>query len=382
MNAETFAQKLGLSLYAAAGMLWEIFWALVLGFALSGVVMAFVPKKKIARALGRSGAKELGIAAFFGMISSSCSYAAAAMARSLFQKGAHIVPALAFMLASTNLVIELSAVLWVLMGWQFVVAELVGGLILILIMAALMRFFGPLKAFEEKQQQLSHGDGGSLAADDEAADWRTLEGWRKAARAFVMEWRMIWQDIVIGVVVSGFLMVLVPDRFWQALFLQNQNGVGSASGVSVPQIVENALVGPLVSVVSFVCSVGNIPLASVLYHGGIAFGGAISFIYADLIIIPMILVYRRYYGGRLALWIAGIFYVAMVAAGILVELLFKCLGWTPERRAMGELQHLRFFEMNYTFWLNIAFFIAGAALVWLARSGGGEEEAAGDCCHH
>jgi uncharacterized membrane protein YraQ (UPF0718 family) len=207
------------SLYAAAGMFWDIFWALVLGFFLSGIVMVFVPKTKMVKVLGRPGFKELGFAAFFGSVSSSCSYAAASMTRSLFQKGAHIIPALAFLLASTNLVVELTTVLWILMGWQFVVAEFLGGFILIFIMSLLMRSFGPLRSFEAKRQELVSSQH-STDGDEALADPRTLAGWRAVARAFVSEWRMIWKDILLGVTISGFLMVWVPHSFWQSLFLQ------------------------------------------------------------------------------------------------------------------------------------------------------------------
>ena len=359
------------SFYAAAGMFWNMFWALVLGFALSGVVTSFVSKKKIAGMLGRAGLREMGLALFFGMSSSSCSFAASAMARSLFRKGAHIIPTLAFMLASTNLVIELSTVLWVMMGWQFVVAEFIGGIILVFIMAALMRLFGPLKEFELKQQELS----ASLpVSDDETV---AVERWRNVAKVFVSEWQMIWKDIILGVLVSGFLMVFVSDHFWQSLFLQVH--ASNSSQFHFYQSVENGLVGPLISVVSFVCSVGNIPLASVLYHGGITFGGAVSFIYADLIIIPLILIYRRYYGTKLALWITAIFYLSMAVTGVLVDILFHKLAWIPARHSMGHMNEMSFFQFNYTFWLNLIFLVIAVALVLFAKSGSVDAESS--CCH-
>ena len=362
---------IGNSLFAAAGMFWNMFWALVLGFALSGVVTSFVSKKKTARLLGKPGFKELGLALFFGASSSSCSYAAASMTRSLFRKGAHIIPALAFMLASTNLVIELSSVLWVMMGWQFVVAELMGGIVLVLIMAALMQLFGPLEAFALKQKELNIG---LVDSDDEVGP---KEHWRNTAKTFMAEWQMLWKDILLGVVISGFLMVLVPDHLWQSIFLQSTSA--GSEQFSFIQSFENGLVGPLISVLSFVCSVGNIPLASVLYHGGITFGGAISFIYADLIIIPLILIYRRYYGTKLALWITGIFYVSMAATGIVIDLLFHSLNWIPPRHVMGKMTEMHFFEMNYTFWLNVIFFGVAVVLVWIAKSSPIEKESS--CCH-
>jgi uncharacterized membrane protein YraQ (UPF0718 family) len=346
---------------AAAGMLWKMLWALILGFALSGIAQTFVSKEKMASLLGKPGLKELGRASFFGAASSSCSYAATSMARTLFEKGAHIIPAFAFMFASTNLVVELSVVLWVMMGWKFVLAEFVGGLILILVMAVLMKWFAPLDAFAAKQVELSRAREEEFEGVEK--DWYTV------GQAFVSEVQMIWKDVLIGVIISGFLMVFVPDSFWQSLFLKNGSGFW--------RLLENALVGPLVSMFSFVCSVGNIPLAAVLYRGGISFGGTISFIYADLIIIPLILIYRKYYGTRLAFWMTGIFYVAMVIAGLTVEILFSALGLLPEP-AQGQMM-MESFKVDYTFWLNLIFAVIAGVLFWLAKRAPVSKES--HCCH-
>lgn len=367
---EDFLRLIGQGLFAGAGMFWSILWALILGFFLSGIIMAFVSKKRMVGLLGKPGPKELALAVFFGAISSSCSYAASSMTKSLFQKGAHIIPALAFLLASTNLVVELSLVLWLLMGWQFLAAEFIGGIILVIIMAGMMRLIGPLDEFKKHQQKLSNEKSG--AAPSEAADPKTLEGWRRAIQFSYKEWRMIWKDVALGSIISGFLMVFVPDEVWRSLFMQAESG-------SLLKIVENAFVGPLVSVVSFVCSVGNIPLASVLYHGGIGFGGTISFIFADLIIIPLILVYRKYFGWKLALWITGIFYLSMALAGIIVELLFRWLDWIPRADTIMAMKHERFFDYNYTFVLNILFIVIGFASYRLTRD---RSPAKVDhCCH-
>jgi uncharacterized membrane protein YraQ (UPF0718 family) len=369
------------SLYLALGMFWEIFWALILGFALSGVVMTFVSKEKMVKLLGRPGFKELGLAALFGASSSSCSYAAASMTKSIYQKGADIIPALAFMLASTNLVLELSVILWVLMGWQFVLGEFVGGLVMIAIMSVLMKAFGPLRAFDERREALNKEDKPSCESDAEEERYRffRLEGWRAVARSFVSEWRMIGKDIAIGMFVSGFLMAFVPDSFWAKLFLRN--GPGALEDHSTLKLIENVLVGPLVSMISFVCSVGNIPLAHALYRGGIGFGGALSFIYADLIIIPLILVYRKYYGWRLALWITGIFYTSMVLSGILMDFAFTALHLLPSSPSgMAPMDaESPFFKFNYTFWLNL--FFAGIAIVLVILARSGPDEGPDSCCH-
>ena len=364
------AQLLIDTLHAIAGMGWKIFWALVLGFAISGAVQAFVPRRRMAQVMGNAGPASIGRASFFGAISSSCSYAAAAMSRSVFMRGAHIVPALAFMVAATNLVIELGIVLWSLMGWQFVLAEFVGGIMLITILALLMRSFGPVTDFNalREREQSDDEQAGTVPA------FTSLAGWRIAASRFVMDWSMIWKDIAIGVTVAGVLMVWVPDAAWKALFLAG-DGSGAPGAL---QIIENALVGPLVAMVSFVCSVGNIPLAAVLFNSGISFGGALAFIYGDLIVIPMILVYRRYYGWKLALWVAGLLYIAMVLTGIAMELLFQGLSLVPER-TMSDIGQMQFFALDYTFWLNLLFAGVAAVLVWLAR---GAEDSGGDCCEH
>jgi len=363
------ATSFGETIYAIAGMSWKILWALVLGFAISGAIQAFVPKRRMAGLMGDSDAQSLSRATFFGAISSSCSYAAAAMSRSVFLRGAHIIPALAFMVAATNLVIELGLVLWSLMGWQFVIAEFAGGFLLISIMALLMRTLGPVTDFNKLRE--SEQD-----QDDEDAEMpriTTLHGWRIAASRFVMDWKMIWKDVAIGVTVAGILMVWVPSEFWQALFLAGDTGAPYWL-----RIIENAFVGPLVAMFSFVCSVGNIPLAAVLFNSGISFGGALAFIYGDLIAIPMILVYRKYYGWKLALWVAGILYVAMVFTGIVMEVLFHALGWIPEGH-LPVVDRMQFFAFDYTLWLNLIFIMIGLLLYWLAR---GVNDNGEDCCHH
>jgi uncharacterized membrane protein YraQ (UPF0718 family) len=374
----TFSGKIIETLYAAVGMFWMILWALILGFAISGMVQAFVSKKRMAAVLGKPGVREIASASFFGAVSSSCSYAASSMARNLFEKGAHIIPSLAFMLASTNLVLELSVILWVMMGWQFVLAEFVGGIVLVVVMSLLMRLFGPLEDFKKKQALLSRF---AIPEKDSesgiARSWNTREGWARAAQGFTSEIKMIWKDIAIGVTVSALLMVFVPESFWQTLFMASS---GHETQFTLAKSLQNAFVGPLVSMLSFVCSVGNIPLANVLFRSGISFGGAISFIYGDLIIIPLILVYRKYYGWKLALWITGIFYISMVIAGLLVDFLFTALDWIPNRDSITPMHHsMDFFQINYTFWLNIAFTAIAVILFVLAKQS--DEAEIHDCCH-
>ncbi|MES1952719.1 hypothetical protein S4A8_17756 [Salinisphaera sp. S4-8] len=359
---------LGETLYTIAGMGWKMLWALVLGFAISGAVQAFVPKRRMARVMGDDGPASLARAGFFGAISSSCSYAAAAMSRSVFLRGAHITAAVAFMIAATNLVIELGFVLWSLMGWQFVVAEFAGGVLLIAIVAVLMKAFGPIAAFERVREAESEN---AADGDDNVPSLFSLDGWRMAASRFAMDWSMIWKDIVIGIVVAGTVVVWVPQSFWQTVFLS------SGDTVSWLQMIENALVGPLVAVFSFVCSVGNVPMAAALFNGGISFGGALAFIYGDLIVIPMLLVYRQYYGTKLALQLGLILYIAMALTGFVIDVVFTASGLTPEATATA-VGAMEFFKLDYTFWLNLVFIVVGLGLWRLSK----QAAAPAHCCHH
>src|SRR5207247_425064 len=291
------------SLYHALAMLWATFWALVLGFTISGALQVFVSKERMSRAFGQTNLKSVSLATGLGAASSSCSYAAVAAARSAIQQGAALIPALAFMFSSSDLVIELGAVLWILMGWQFVLAEVFGAFVLITIMWSLIRLFLPRNLeieirilAQEKIQGSIHchhehptSQGSPATRDQEFATanrsvgGREISKWTRVAYAFVTDWSMLWKEILGGFLIAGFLATLMPHGWWEALFLQ--------SGPPVFRLIENALVGPIIAMISFVCSVGNIPLASLLWSHGISFGGVISFIYADLIVIPIIIIY-------------------------------------------------------------------------------------------
>jgi uncharacterized membrane protein YraQ (UPF0718 family) len=361
---------IGQSLLMTAGMAWQVFWSLVFGFLISGMIQAYVSRAGMSQALGRAGLKEISLAASFGAASSSCSYAAIAAAKSMFKRGAHLIPALAFMFASTNLVIELGLVLWQLMGWQFALAEWLGGVLLIAIMSLLVKLTYPKaiieegRAHQETEETAEHNHG------DELAPGRTLwqkirsrEGWIYVSHYVAMDWSMIWKDMVIGFVIAGFLGVLVPNSFWNALFIQ---------GVPYPlQVIENAIVGPIVAMLAFVCSVGNIPLAAVLFAGGITFGGAIAFIYADLIVLPIIDIYRKYYGWRLALYITGVLFATMVLTAIIIDAvfsgldrLFPAVHFIPTANPQF-VQQVTTFSFDYTTVLNILAFIVIGILIYL-----------------
>jgi uncharacterized membrane protein YraQ (UPF0718 family) len=361
------------TLTGALLMLWQTFWALALGFALSAFLQVFVRRESMTKEFGRADLRSVGLATLLGAVSSSCSYAAVAAARTAFKKGADLVPALAFMFASTNLVLELGFVLWLFLGWRFVLAEGVGSFVLIGLMWALVRLTFPRQLIEEAR---THGEeksagggcchGGHDHGDEQgtpstfAQKWRDPASWSGVADAFFMDMGMMWKEIVIGFLIAGFLMDAVPPDWWKALFLPE-------SAPAALRIVENCVVGVIISMASFVCSVGNIPLASLLWSGGISFGGVISFIYADLVIIPILLLYRKAYGQKAAAAISGVLFASMVGAGILIDLLFSALGLVPKgARPPGLMQHDHF-QWNYTTWLDLAVALA-LAVLFLASS--------------
>ena len=359
------------ALAIAGAMTWEILWALILGFALSAVVQAVVRRESITRRLGDDQPKTLAIATGLGSASSSCSYAAVALARSLFRKGANFTAAMAFEIASTNLVIELGIIMALLLGWQFTLAEFVGGPLMIVLLAVLFRLFMRQRLLADARVQANRGVAGSMeghanmdmAVQGGGSIWQRLRspsGFTSVSHVFVMEWAAVIRDIIVGLLIAGAIAAWVPESFWQQFFLTDH---------PVWSKIWGPIVGPLVSVISFVCSIGNVPLAAVLWNSGISFGGVISFIFADLIIIPILVIYRKYYGTKMMLFILWTFYLTMVAAGYLVEVIFAVLRLTPTERNATVLEPS--ISWNYTTILNLLFLILAALLVWrFFRTGG------------
>ena len=359
------------ALSIAFGMTWDILWALVLGFALSGVVQAVISKSEMTRLLPDDSPRTLAIACGLGAASSSCSYAAVALARSIFRKGANFTASMAFEFASTNLVIELGIILALLLGWQFTLAEFIGGGIMVVLLALVFRAFLTPRLVEMAREQAEKGLRGSMEGHAEM-DMAVTEGSvlsritsprgiTAISHFFVMDWAAIYRDIVIGLLVAGALAAWVPESFWQSFFLVDHPFWAKVWG---------PLVGPLVSMLSFVCSIGNVPLAAVLWNGGISFGGVIAFIYADLIILPILNIYRKYYGGRASLFLLATFYATMVVAGYITEILFGVLGLVPtgprHARVVEASVHL-----NHTTVLNIVFLaLAMLLVVRFLRTGG------------
>jgi uncharacterized protein len=364
---------IGDALRFAFGMTWEVLWALILGFALSSAVQAVVSKRQMRRLLPDDSPRTLTVAAGLGAASSSCSYASVALARSLFRKGADFTSAMAFQFAATNLVIELGIILAVLIGWQFTAGEFLGGPIMIALMALLFRRFlkpslraeaqgsaerGVLGRMEgHAEMDMSVTDGGSL--------WQRLrspKGFTAISEYFVMDWAAVWIDIFGGLLIAGALAAWVPNSFWQGLFLEHHGALATIWG---------PLIGPLVAILSFVCSIGNVPLAAVLWNGGISFGGVLAFIFADLIILPILNIYRKYYGRRLAAFLLVSFYATMAIAGLIVDLIFTAVGLEPTGARHAKVTDAGI-SLNYTTVLNIIFLaLAAVLIIRYFRKGGG-----------
>ncbi|HEY0280136.1 MAG TPA: permease [Solirubrobacterales bacterium] len=367
-------------------MAYEVWWALVIGFAISGIVQAWVPRARIQGALSGTGFGPIARATGLGAASSSCSYAAIAIARSLFAKGASAITALAFQFASTNLVWELGLVLWVLMGWQFTLAEFVGGIVMIALMAVMLRrFVSPAlegrarRHAEEAAGESTGGCGHDHGAHDHVGhehhdhgapgperplkdSIRSADAWREVAGNFVMDWAMLWKEIAIGFLLAGFIGLL-GDDFFNVLFITD--------APPLLRTLENVIVGPLIAVLSFVCSVGNVPLAAVLWSGGIGFGGVVAFLFADLIVIPIVLAYRKYYGNAFAFRITALMLVTIIIAALIVDGAFGLVGLVPTGPRPTRTDVFGSVGLNYKLVLNVIATGIFLALVWLSRSGSG-----------
>jgi uncharacterized protein len=368
----SLAHEIGDALSFAFGMFWEVLWALVLGFALSAAVQALITKAEMRRLLPDDSPRTLTVATGLGAASSSCSYAAVALARSLFRKGADFTAAMAFQFASTNLVIELGIILALILGWEFTLGEFVGGPLMIVLVALVFRAFLRPELVEAARREADRGARGrmeghaemDMAIHERGSIWRRLRspaGFTSISNHFVMDWLAVWIDVFGGLLIAGALAAWVPDSFWQSLFFSDDPTFAKFWG---------PLIGPLVAILSFVCSIGNVPLAAVLWNGGISFGGVLAFIFADLIVLPILDIYRKYYGWRMAGFLLASFYATMAVAGLIVEFAFDGLGLIPtERDAKVEMASV---HLNYTTVLNVIFLGLAAVLVgrYFRRGGG------------
>ncbi len=361
---------IGHALMMSFTMTWEILWALILGFSLSAIIQAVVSKEEMSRLLPDDSPRTIAVACGLGAASSSCSYAAVALARSMFRKGANFTAAMAFQFASTNLVLELGILLAVLMGWQFTLAEFTGGPLMIAIMVLLFKAFLTPRIVDAARQQAEKGLQGRMEGHavmdmsvHEGTLWQRMtsdKGRTAISHFFVMDWVSLWIDIGAGLLIAGALAAWVPKHFWQAFFLQGHPILAKFWGPAV---------GPIVAILSFVCSVGNVPLAAVLWNGGISFGGVVAFLFADLIVLPILDIYRKYYGPKVSVFLLAIFYVSMALAALAVEFIFGALHLIPQQRSVQIVEES--IHWNYTSVLNIIFLMLAVVLVIrFLRTGG------------
>ncbi|MEZ5988889.1 MAG: permease [Planctomycetota bacterium] len=350
------------------GLFWSAFWAFGLGYLISSMIQVFVTRERMRASMGEARASSVLLGTFFGFLSSSCSFAALATTRSLFAKGAALVPALAFLLASTNLVVELGIVISVFLGWQFVVGEYLGGLVLIALTWVLVRLTATTRLVERARAHAREGLGG--AEEDTAPDWRRLirsrAGWRRVADRYAMEWGMVWKDVTVGFTVAGIIATFVPSGFFQALFV----GSGTAEP-SFTDVLLQALVGPVAAFFTFIGSMGNIPLAAVLYGNGICFAGIMAFIFSDLIVFPVLRIQARYYGWRMAWYVLAVFLAVLVTAALVLHYGFAALDLLPPAGQAEPLRDREWFAVDLTLYLDLAFLVlSGVFVAWKARRSG------------
>lgn len=364
------------------GFFWMALWAFILGYIISSLIQVLVTRQRMQKAMGKDGPKSIALGTFFGFLSSSCSFSALSTTRALFNKGAGLAPSLAFMLASTNLVIELGMVIAIFLGWQFVVGEYVGGILLILVTWLLVRITRPrrLEAMARKKMDQGHEhDNG-----DASVSWRekltSRDYWQDIGTTYVMEWQMVWKDVLIGFTVAGIISAAVPQSFFQALFLGS--GGDNAANPGFWLTLQQALIAPLAAFFTFIGSMGNIPLAAVLFGQGVTFAGVMAFIFSDLVVLPVLRINASYYGWKMALYILAIMLVGIVSVALMMHYGLAALGMLPEFASGRDPGEREFFQINYQLVLNIVFLLATAVLLWLYRQGRHKDSAHHHHHHH
>ncbi|MGB3491337.1 MAG: permease [Elainellaceae cyanobacterium] len=358
-----------LQLYSDAALtslsfFWQALWAFILGYIVSSMIQVFVTRDRMQKAMGTAGTRSIALATFFGFISSSCSFAALSTTKSLFKKGAGLVPSLAFMLASTNLVIELGIIIAVFLSWQFVVGEYVGGILLILFVWLFVNLTKHKKLERKARRRLRRNEGedeSSRQGDDWKDKIQSWDGWQQVARKYWMEWGMVWKDVTVGFTIAGIISAFVPSSFFQTLFI----GAGQGANPGFFAVLENIVVGPIAAFLTFIGSMGNIPLAAILYNNGVSFGGIMAFIFSDLVVFPVIRVNAKYYGWKMALYILGLLFAALVATSLVLHYGFTALNLLPP--SSQATQATERFAIDYTFFLNLAFVAISGGLMWLSR---------------
>ncbi|MEB3278080.1 MAG: permease [Lyngbya sp.] len=372
MESSGFLSSYSDAALTSLSFFWKALWAFVLGYIVSSAIQVFVTRERMKRTMGEAGKKSIALGTFFGFISSSCSFAALATTKSLFKKGAGFVPSLAFLLASTNLVIELGFIIAIFLGWQFVVGEYLGAIFLILLMWQIVRLTRPKKLIKKARRQLNEQEG-QEDENKEVPDWKekiqTQKAWIQVAKKYFMEWKMVWKDVTFGFTIAGIISAFVPRTFFQTLFI----GSGQDTSPGFFAILEHTVVGPLAAFFTFIGSMGNIPLASILYTNGVSFAGVMAFIFSDLVVFPVIRINAKYYGWKLASYIVAVFLAALVGTSLILHYGFSLLNLLPETTGQSAAQSDRF-AIDYTFWLNLVFLAITGVLAWLNYGKGQQGE--------
>jgi len=359
---QDFLSKWGEAAYTTSGFFWMALWAFALGYVISSCIQVFVTEKKMQETMGKEESKGLLLGTFFGFISSSCSFAALASTKSLFKKGASFVSSIAFLLASTNLVIELGIIISIFLGWQFVVGEYLGGIILILISWLLIRIINPKKLIKKARERLDSEDDDSDASDK---SWKkkieSETSWAKVSQQYGMEWKMVWKDVTVGFTIAGIVAAFVPDSFFQTLFINSGQGTTDFSFLT---IMEHIIVGPVAAFLTFIGSMGNIPLAALLFGKGVSFAGVMAFIFSDLVVFPILRINAKYYGWKMSSFILFLLFASLIGASLLLHYGFDLFNLLPDPSSV-KIQDTEYFNINYTFWLNISFLAISGYLIYL-----------------
>lgn len=357
-----FLNNWGEAAYTSLGFFWMALWAFVLGYAVSSLIQIFVTEKRMQKSMGDEGAKSVLLGTFFGFISSSCSFSALATSKSLFQKGASFISSIAFLLASTNLVIELGIIISIFLGWQFVVGEYVGGILLILSSWLLIRIINPKKLIKQARENL-----GKAKDDDEAKKSlkekiQSSESWAKVGKQYGMEWKMVWKDVTVGFTIAGIVAAFVPDSFFQTLFINTGEGQSSFSFLT---LLEHVIVGPVAAFLTFIGSMGNIPLAALLYGKGVSFAGVIAFIFSDLVVFPVLRINAKYYGWKMSFFILFLLFTSLIVTSLVLHYGFNLFDILPDASAGKSIIEKEHFQLDYSFYLNLVFLVISGVLIYL-----------------
>ncbi len=359
----SFLTQWGESAYTSLGFFWMALWAFVLGYIISSMIQIFVTEKRMQKTMGKDESKSVLLGTFFGFISSSCSFAALASSKSLFKKGASFVSSIAFLLASTNLVIELGIIISIFLGWQFVVGEYVGGILLILVSWILIRLINPKKLIKNARQNLKENDEDD--EEGESKDWKkqikSENGWARVGKKYKMEWQMVWKDVTVGFTIAGIVAAFVPDSFFQTLFISS--GQGNIDFTFL-EILEHIIVGPVAAFLTFIGSMGNIPLAALLFGKGVSFAGVMAFIFSDLVVFPVLRINAKYYGWKMSLFILFLLFTGLIVTSLILHYSFDFLSILPDPSQV-KIQDSTYFKIDYTFYLNMAFLAISGYLVYL-----------------